>query len=111
MLEYVDDIRRELSSCGAAEQLAVLEGRATREQAPARSPRISAALPTLIFQPGSSRPDLPRISPEQAEVAFPLLPGSHLQMRSPALEFVKMLCHLCALDAPLQVRPLPTPSR
>lgn len=69
MLEYVDEIRRNLSSCGVAEQLAVTEGRATAEQ---------------------------------AAVAFPVLPGSHLVMTSPALEFVKLVCHLVALDAPLQ---------
>jgi DNA polymerase epsilon subunit 1 len=69
VLEYVDEIRRNLSSCGVADQLAVTEGRATAEQ---------------------------------AAVAFPVLPGSHLVMGSPALEFVKLVCHLVALDAPLQ---------
>ena len=33
VLEYVDEIRRNLSSCGVAEQLAVEEGRASAEQA------------------------------------------------------------------------------
>lgn len=69
VLEYVDEIRRDLSSCGAAEQLAVAEGRATTDE---------------------------------AERAFPVLPGSHLRMASPALEFVKMLAHLVSLDGALQ---------
>lgn len=29
---------------------------------------------------------------------FPMLPGSHLHMTRPALEFVKMVCHVMALD-------------
>ena len=67
----MDEIRRNLSSCGVAEQLAVQEGRA---------------------------------SAEQAAVAFPVLPGSHLEMRSPALEFVKLVSHLASLE------PSPSPS-
>ena len=38
--------------------------------------------------------------------AFPVLPGSHLKMESPALEFIKMVSHLVELDAPLQERSL-----
>ena len=38
--------------------------------------------------------------------AFPVLPGSHLKMESPALEFIKMVSHLVELDTPLQERSL-----
>ena len=38
--------------------------------------------------------------------AFPVLPGTHLKMESPALEFIKMVSHLVELDAPLQERSL-----
>ena len=76
VLEYVDEIRRNLSSCGVAEQLAVQEGRA---------------------------------SDEQAAVAFPVLPGSHLEMRSPALEFVKLVSHLASLEPSPSTSPSPYP--
>ena len=66
VLEYVDEIRRDLSSVGAADQQAVAEGRASQEE---------------------------------AQRAFPQLPGSYLRMASPALEFVKMVSHLVQLDS------------
>lgn len=33
------------------------------------------------------------------DAAFPLRAGSHLRMTNPALEFVKAVCHVLALDA------------
>jgi len=54
----------------------------------------SSAREALLVREGSA---------SQAEVdrCFPALPGSHLQMSSPALEFSKMLCHLIGLDPQL----------
>ena len=36
------------------------------------------------------------------DLQFPLLPGSHLKMQQPALEFVKAVCHVLALDGRAQ---------
>jgi len=36
---------------------------------------------------------------DMASDVFPILPGSHLPLHNPALEFVKAVCHVMALDA------------
>jgi len=45
-------------------------------------------------------------SQEDKARTFPQLPGSHLPMQSPALEFTKMVCHLASLDPLLHHRVL-----
>lgn len=45
-------------------------------------------------------------SQEDKARTFPQLPGSHLALQSPALEFTKMVCHLASLDPLLNNRVL-----
>lgn len=41
-------------------------------------------------------------SPDSAISDFPMLPGSHLPLNNPALEFIKNVCHILSMDPAVQ---------